>query len=139
MKCRADIRSSQNTAKSNSLNNQLKGSVPNITSKYDGSNVAYFDLYSTYVGCGVTTEASAGLPQSCKIQFKAIKKDGTTTQQYCEYGGTVLKPALVFCDFKNALNGITYVAVTVVKSLTTPMTTVEFLDNTYVKEYFYKS
>ena len=126
----------KNTASSQQLNDMLKGSPANTTSNYSGSPVVSFDLVSTYVGYAVTTAASISLPQSCTIQLKSTKTDGTTVSALCSYLGTLANPQVEFCDFKGQLNGVTYVSGMPTDTKTLSATTVEYLDNPKAVEYF---
>ena len=71
---------------------------PNITSKYTGSRVKYFELVSAYVGCG---EAMTGalpidnsdlpvvqVPQPCTILFSGVNSTGGVISQTCSFSGT---------------------------------------------------
>ena len=120
--------SPNNTASSQTLSNILNGKTAAITSNYTGSVFKYFDLKSTYLGCAVTSEVSVGVPQACTVQFNGTTVTGNTVSESCSYTGTALSPTLVLCVFSK-LDSVTQVTVTPVASVSTPLLTVEFLDN----------
>ncbi|KAL8830625.1 MAG: hypothetical protein Q9191_001326 [Dirinaria sp. TL-2023a] len=129
--------SGNNTISAGGTGGILSGSTtpPNITSQYDGSNVVFYDLVSTYFGCAVSTAVSTGAPQPCTLQFQGFKIDGSNTTVLATFDANAKPPKLSFVDFKKKLNGVKSVTVTVAASSTVPLTTVEFLDTTKVVEY----
>ena len=70
-----------------------------ITASFPGSKVEYFDLESTYLGCAIQTEVSAGVPEPCMVQFDGTKTNAKVVSEQCTFSGTVLSPALVECTF----------------------------------------
>ena len=80
---------------------------PSISTNYTGSTVQKFDFKSTYLGCALPTQASAGAPETCTITFVGIEAvGGASVSKDCTYSGTVEDPALVECDFGKALSGV---------------------------------
>ena len=126
---------SPNNTITSTIAQQLTSGFPaNITSKFTGSKVAKFDLKSTYGGCAVLTAASAGLEQTCNLQFTGATAAGKTVSKVFPFTGTALAPKpLAFFDFQGAFDGVTTVTVQVANSQTLPATTALFLDNTQVK------
>ena len=92
-----------------------------ITANYTGSKVGSFDLGSTYLGCAVQSEASAGVAEPCTAQFNGTKTNGKVVSEECTYSGSALSPALVLCTF-SLLKSLKSVNVTVVESTTLALT-----------------
>lgn len=126
--------SPNNTASSATLTDILTGQVPIITTSYTGSKVQYFDFGSTYLGCAVMTQASLGAAQPCTVQFNETTTSGKTVIETCSYKGTALNPALVLCTFYK-LKSLKSVIVTPIQSVSTPLTTVEYLDDVFGSLY----
>ena len=56
--------------------------APTLTADYQGSTIAYFNLYSFFFGCALGSEESVvGVPQSCNLTVTGLNAQGTQVAQ----------------------------------------------------------
>lgn len=94
----------------------------------------YFDLYSTFVACSITTELTAGAAQPGTVLLNSTTVSGKTVTKTCSYEETILNPAIVPCNL-STLEWVKAVSIIPVKEATLSTTTVIELDNVVGRYY----
>ncbi|MCJ1269621.1 hypothetical protein MMC22_009513 [Lobaria immixta] len=128
--------SPNNTAASASIANAALGNAgpATISTDYPTSHVSYFDLFSTYIGCAVQSQASLGVPQKCNVLVTGTKTNSNKVTYTCQYRGTLANPDLVLCNFPDNFRQLK--SVTLVPTGTElPTPPALFIDNTRYTTY----